>query len=52
MAEIKELRLILPGGSLFTTLDELAAFGQMPLNDGVYNEKRILSEASVTGMRR
>jgi len=27
-------------------------FGQMHLNDGVYNGKRILSEASVTEMRR
>jgi CubicO group peptidase (beta-lactamase class C family)/type 1 glutamine amidotransferase len=51
MAEI-DLRFILPGGSLFTTLDELAVFGQMHLNDGVYNGKRILSEASVTEMRR
>ena len=52
MAEIEELRFILPGGSLFTTMDELAVFGQMHLNDGVYNGKRILSEASVTEMRR
>ena len=51
MAEI-DLRFILPGGSLFTTLDELAVFGQMHLNDGVYNGKRILSEASVSEMRR
>ncbi|MHC4557525.1 MAG: serine hydrolase domain-containing protein, partial [Planctomycetota bacterium] len=51
MAEI-DLRFILPGGSLFTTLDELAVFGQMHLNDGVYNGKRILSEASVAEMRR
>jgi CubicO group peptidase (beta-lactamase class C family) len=51
MAE-RELRFILPGGSLFTTLDGLAVFGQMHLNDGVYNRKRILSEASVTEMRR
>jgi CubicO group peptidase (beta-lactamase class C family) len=51
MAEI-ELRFILPGGSLFTTLDELAVFGQMHLNDGVYSGKRVLSEASVTEMRR
>jgi CubicO group peptidase (beta-lactamase class C family) len=51
MAEI-DLRFILPGGSLFTTLDEMAVFGQMHLNDGVYNGKRILSEASVTEMRR
>jgi CubicO group peptidase (beta-lactamase class C family) len=51
MAE-RELRFILPGGSLFTTLDEMAVFGQMHLNDGVCNGKRILSEASVTEMRR
>ena len=51
MAEV-ELRFILPGGSLCTTLDELAVFGQMHLTDGVYNGKRILSEASVAEMRR
>jgi CubicO group peptidase (beta-lactamase class C family) len=51
MAEI-ELRFILAGGSLFTTLDDMAVFGQMHLNDGVYNGKRILSEASVSEMRR
>ena len=48
----QELRFILPGGSLFTTLDDMAVFGQMHLNDGVYNGKRILSEASVAAMRR
>ena len=52
MAQIEELRFILPGGSLFSTLDDMAVFGQMHLNDGVYNGKRILSEASVTEMRR
>jgi CubicO group peptidase (beta-lactamase class C family) len=52
LTQIEELRFILPGGSLFTTLDELAVFGQMQLNDGVYKGKRILSEASVTEMRR
>jgi len=52
LAEIEELRFILPGGSLFTTLDALAAFGQMHLNDGLYNGKRILSEESVTEMRK
>ena len=31
------------GGSLFTTLDNLAVFGQMHLNDGVFDGKRILS---------
>ena len=51
MASI-DLRSILPGGSLSTALDELAAFGQMYLNDGIYDGKRILSEASVTEMRR
>ena len=52
LAQIEELRFILPGGSLFTTLDDMAVFGQMHLNDGVYKGKRILSEASVTEMRR
>ena len=52
LAEIDELRFILPGGSLFTNLDELAAFGQMHMNDGFYNGKRILSEKSVTEMRK
>jgi CubicO group peptidase (beta-lactamase class C family) len=52
LAEIDELRFILPGGSLFTNLDALAAFGQMHLNDGFYNGKRILSEKSVTEMRK
>ena len=52
LAEIDELRFILPGGSLFTNLDALAAFGQMHLNDGLYNGKRILSEESVTEMRK
>ena len=51
MAE-SELRFILPGGSLFSTLDDMAVFGQMHLNDGVYNGKRILSKASVTEQRR
>jgi len=51
MAEI-DLRFILPGGSLFTTLDDMAVFGQMHMNDGVYNGKRVLSEASVSEMRR
>ncbi len=51
MAEV-DLRFILPGGSLFTTLDEMAMFGQMHLTDGIYNGQRILSEASVSKMRR
>ena len=52
MAEVEQFRFILPGGSLFTTLDEMAVFGQMHLNDGVYNGKRVLSEAPVTEMQR
>lgn len=52
MAENVDFRFILPGGSLFATLDEMAMFGQMHLNDGVYNGKRILSEASLNEMRR
>ncbi len=52
MAEVEEFHFILPGGLLFTTLDDMAVFGQMHLNDGVYNGKRILSEASVAEMRR
>ena len=47
-----ELRFILPGGSLFTTLNELAVFGQMHLNNGVYNGNRVLNETSVNEMRR
>ncbi len=43
---------ILVGGSLNSTLDDMAVFGQMHLNDGVYNGERILSEASVTEQRR
>jgi CubicO group peptidase (beta-lactamase class C family)/type 1 glutamine amidotransferase len=43
---------ILVGGSLKSTLDDMAVFGQMHLNDGVYNGKQILSRASVTEQRR
>lgn len=52
MAQIEELRFILPGGSLFTTLDDMAVFGQMHMKDGVFEGKRILSVASVSEMRR
>ncbi len=48
----RELRFILPGGSLFTTMDEMAVFAQMHLNDGVHNGKRILSPSSIAEMRR
>jgi len=50
--DLEELRFILPGGSLFATMDDLAAFAQMHLNDGVYQGQQILSEASVAEMRR
>jgi len=43
---------ILVGGSLRSTLDDMAVFGQMHLNDGVYNGKQVLSKASVTEQRR
>ena len=52
LAEIEDLRFILPGGSLFTNLDALAAFGQMHLNDGLYDGKRILSKESIAEMRK
>jgi|AP45_3_1055517.scaffolds.fasta_scaffold01800_5 CubicO group peptidase (beta-lactamase class C family) len=38
--------------ALKSTLDDMAAFGQMHLNDGVYNGKQILSKASVTEQRK
>jgi len=43
---------ILVGGSLNSTLDDMAVFAQMQLNGGIYNGTRILSEASVKEMRR
>ena len=43
---------ILVGGSLNSTLDDMAVFGQMHLNGGVYNGTQILSNASVTEQRR
>ena len=43
---------ILVGGSLRSTLDDMAVFGQMHLNDGVYNGKQVLSKASVTEQRK
>ena len=51
-APTSERPFILVGGSLNSTLDDMVVFGQMHLNDGVYNGKRILSEASVSEMRR
>ena len=46
-----ELRFILPGGSLFTTLDELATFGVMHLENGVCHDKQVLSRESIDEMR-
>ena len=46
-----ELRFILPGGSLFTTLDELATFGVMHLENGMCHEKQICSKKSIDEMR-
>jgi CubicO group peptidase (beta-lactamase class C family) len=43
---------ILVGGSLNSTLDDMSVFGQMHLNDGVYNGKQVLSKASVTEQRQ
>ena len=48
----EELRFILPGGSLFTTLDELAAFGIMHLENGMCHDKQVLSRESIDEMRR
>ncbi|MHC4995987.1 MAG: serine hydrolase domain-containing protein [Planctomycetota bacterium] len=47
-----ERPFILVGGSLRSTLDDMAVFGQMHLNDGEYNGKRFLSVESVTDQRR
>lgn len=46
-----ELRFILPGGSLFTTLDELATFGVMHLENGMCHDKQVLSKKSIDEMR-
>ncbi len=46
-----ELRFILPGGSLFTTLDELATFGVMHLENGMCHDKQVLSRESTDEMR-
>lgn len=51
-APTPERPFILVGGSLRSSLDDMAVFGQMHLNDGVYNGKQILSKASVTDQRR
>jgi CubicO group peptidase (beta-lactamase class C family) len=51
-APTPERPFILVGGSLRSTLDDMAVFGQMHLNDGEYNGKQYLSKASVTDQRR
>ena len=51
-APTSERPFILVGGSLQSTLDDMAVFGQMHLNDGEYNGRRFLSIASVTDQRR
>ncbi|MFO0877711.1 MAG: serine hydrolase domain-containing protein [Gemmataceae bacterium] len=40
----------MPGGGLFSTADDVAAFCRMVLNGGKVGEKRILSEAAVKEM--
>ena len=52
MTKANKLRFVLPGGSLFTSLDNLGTFGQMHLDNGVYGGKQILTEDSVAEMRR
>ena len=39
-----------PGGGLFSTAKDVAAFGQMILRGGMHGEKRLLSEASIRAM--
>lgn len=51
-APTPERPFILVGGSLQSTLDDMAVFGQMHLNDGLYNGKRYLSKESATEQRR
>src|SRR5262249_28408946 len=41
-----------PGGGLFSTAKDVAVFGQMILNNGMHNGKRILSEAAIREMTR
>ena len=39
-----------PQGGVFSTVQDVAIFGQMFLNGGIYNWNRILSRASVATM--
>lgn len=52
LGDAEDLRFILVGGSLSTTMDELAVIGQMHLNHGEFNGKQILSAESLAEMRR
>jgi len=45
-------RKSMPAGGLFSTAADIAKFGQMILNGGVYNGKRFLSEAAIAEMTR
>jgi CubicO group peptidase (beta-lactamase class C family) len=42
----------MPAGGLFSTADDLARFCRMVLNGGVFEGKRLVSEASVRAMTR
>jgi CubicO group peptidase (beta-lactamase class C family) len=45
-------RLILASGGLYSSLNDLAVFLQMHLNDGVYGSARILTPAAVAEMQK
>ena len=45
-----ESRFIMAGGGMTSTLDDFAAFYQMHLNGGTYNNRRILSDQSTATM--
>jgi CubicO group peptidase (beta-lactamase class C family) len=44
----KAKRYPIPAGGLFSTAEDLAKFGQLALNDGMCNGKRIMSDKAVT----
>lgn len=48
----RERRHAFPGGGLFATAGDVARFGQLLLNKGVFNGKRLLSEAAIAEMTR
>ncbi|MGM0880670.1 MAG: serine hydrolase domain-containing protein [Bacillota bacterium] len=47
-----QLNSVSPGGGAYSTAMDLAVFGQMFLNGGIYNETRILSPIAVKEMTR